>query len=384
MAAPWLFSIYIFTLAYKMTKAIYTWYHFKKQYILGLQKPSIELKLFTSIKAHHFGIKRKVILWLSNNINTPVTFGFFRPVILLPVALLNNIDIKQAETLVLHELSHIKTNDYLLNWFLIIAENIFFYNLFVIDICKKIRLEREKFCDINVLAYEYSPALYADTLLKAERIKGSVPGFHLTAVNRKNQLLDRIRFFTRTKEIKQHGQLHLFAPILGVLFLAIIFSMFLFRSSGKDYPATGINLPEAISSTAGIVSGNPVIVYSILKDVKPPLTETIATDVEKQASRIEKLNSKLQTLTSIAELKAGEMDEWMNRNLIKPVSVNENDASRDIIVNEESSGTATVKVFHLSFENGKWILKPKWKLTAKEINNDDDWDSTEKKEFSQQ
>ena len=259
-----------------------------------------------------------------------------------------------------------------------------FYNLFVTDICKKIRLEREKFCDINVLAYEYSPALYADTLLKAERIKGSVPGFQLAAVNRKNQLLDRIRFFTRKKEIKQPGQVHLFAPILGLFFLVIIFSMFLFRSSGKDYPTSGINLPEAISSTAGIESGNPVIVNSILKYVKPSLTETIATDVEKQASQIEKLNSKLQPLASIVEQKAGEMKEWINRNLIKPVSVYENDASRDIIINEESSGTATVKVFHLSFKNGKWILKPKWKLTAKEINNDDDWDSTEKKKFLQQ
>ena len=101
--------------------------------------------------------------------------------ILLPVALLNNINTAQAETLVLHELSHIKTNDYLLNWFLVVADTIFFYNPFVSALCRRIRIEREKYCDINVIAFAYSPALYAETLLKAERIKQMIPNFQLAA-----------------------------------------------------------------------------------------------------------------------------------------------------------------------------------------------------------
>ncbi|MBK6635063.1 MAG: M48 family metalloprotease [Chitinophagaceae bacterium] len=59
-------------------------------------------------------------------------FWFFKPVILLPVALVNNISTQQAETLILHELAHIRTNDYLLNWFLLTAETLFFLILFVL------------------------------------------------------------------------------------------------------------------------------------------------------------------------------------------------------------------------------------------------------------
>ncbi|MEY2916344.1 MAG: hypothetical protein RIS73_58, partial [Bacteroidota bacterium] len=112
---PWLFTFYLIGIAYKMIKALYEWVYFKKQYQLGLQKPTIDLKLFTALKANHFGIKRKVQLWFSSSINAPVTFGFLKPIIVLPVALINQLSIRQAETLILHELTHIIANDYLLN-----------------------------------------------------------------------------------------------------------------------------------------------------------------------------------------------------------------------------------------------------------------------------
>ena len=97
--SPGIFGFYIFVIAYKLIKAIYNWYIFKQHYKTGLQKPSVELKVFTQLKAHQFGIKRKVKLWLSSSIHTPVTFGFFKPIILLPVALLNNINTKQQKAL---------------------------------------------------------------------------------------------------------------------------------------------------------------------------------------------------------------------------------------------------------------------------------------------
>jgi len=185
---PWIFGLYILIIFYKLAKAIYTWLYFKQQYKSGLQKPAVDLKLFTELKALQFGIKRKVQLWLSSSVNTPITFGFFRPVILLPVALVNHISTQQAETLILHELTHIRTNDYLLNWILIITESIFFFNPFVLNLCKKIRLEREKNCDLQVMSFQYSPALYAQTLLQAERMKQLVPSFQLAAVNKKKHL----------------------------------------------------------------------------------------------------------------------------------------------------------------------------------------------------
>ncbi|MGB4845682.1 MAG: M56 family metallopeptidase, partial [Ferruginibacter sp.] len=235
-ATPWLFTAYIIALIYKLIKAFVSWQQFKQQYKTGLQKPAVELKLFTQLKAHQFGIKRKVKVWLSNTVQTPVTFGFFKPVILLPVALVNNISLRQAETLILHELAHIRTNDYLLNWFLLTAESLFFFNPFIITVCQTIRLEREKNCDLHVLAFEYSPALYAETLLQAELMKQPTPAFQLAAVNQKKYLLQRIQYFTKKETINQTLRFNIVAPLIGLILLFFLSVSVLFQSGKSVLP----------------------------------------------------------------------------------------------------------------------------------------------------
>jgi hypothetical protein len=54
-------------------------------------------------------------------------------------------------------------------------------------------------------------------------------------------------------------------------------------------------------------------------------------------------------------------------NFARPITSTENDASKQIIITEEGSGTSSVKVYNLHFTDGKWILQPEWILTAKEI-----------------
>ena len=387
-AAPTLFIIYLFILGYNCTKAMYTWRHFKKQYLPGIQKPPIDLKLFTVIKAHHFGIKRKVSLWLSTTINTPVTFGFFKPVILLPVALLNNIDLLQAETLVLHELSHIKTNDYLLNWFLVVSENIFFFNPFVAFICKRIRLEREKFCDINVLAFEYSPALYAEALLEAERTKKWKPLFQLAAVSRKNQLLERISFFSKANTTRKPKPANILAPALGVLIMVLLFSALMFRTTGFANNVGNTKLQLNAVPFSNLESVNPIIANNVTPVISPAEIGSISAEINKPAPFIEKKLKKMEPMLSSREKKAHEIDLLSNSNFPLLVNLNENNAGRQIIINEESSsGIKSVKVFNMSFVNGKWVIKPEWMALAKMVLEDSllqFWDSTVKKELQQQ
>jgi len=239
-----------------------------------LEKPGIDLKLFTKVKAHHLGIKRKITLWLSNSISTPVTFGFFKPVILLPVTLVNQISAQQAETLILHELSHIKVNDYLLNWFLLAAENIFFFNPFVLAFCKKIKLEREKYCDSNVLAFNYPVMLYAETLLQAERIKQLMPAFQLAAVNSKKQLLHRIQFFTAEDNSGYKKRSNLFAGLIsGAVVIAFISALF-------------FNLPVTATKTTEKIVVNDVAVVSNENEFAKFVNTTIPADVMDKVNKV--------------------------------------------------------------------------------------------------
>jgi beta-lactamase regulating signal transducer with metallopeptidase domain len=370
---PWLCSLYIIAVSYKIIKAIYEWRHFKKLHYAGLQKPSVDLKLFTALKANHFGIKRKVQLWFSNTINAPVTFGFLKPVILLPVALVNQINIQQAETLILHELTHIKANDYLLNWFLIMAENIFFFNPFIILICKKIRLEREKYCDSNVIAFQYSPILYAETLLQAQYLQQYIPQYQLAAVTGKKQLLKRMNFFTNSKNFTHQKTNRLIFPLFTFLLVCTVASALFFQN--KITTAIKPVVPAAIIMPVAETDNElniPAFVNNIIENLSDENLKKIQASVEKQQPIIEKHLKQLEPLLKSIQEKAAILAEQMDENFVTPVALKENDATRQIIIKEEQSGSknATVKVYTVSFINGEWVLIPEWMLAAKEVNSD--------------
>ena len=385
---PWIFGAYLFLLAYKVTKAGYTWYHFKAQSHTGLQKPSVHLRLFTESKAHQFGIKKKVNLWLSNNIKTPVTFGFLKPVIVLPVALLNNIDSQQAEALLVHELSHIKTNDYLLNWYLQITQTLFFYNPFLAAMGRNIQMEREKYCDINVMAFSYSPALYAEALLKAERVKQMMPVFQLAAVGRKKQLFERILFFTNSENIKSPKRINLIAPLMGILLLFSLFTIVVFYSAGKP-TATGssYNLKRELFALPKQFDGRVMVknVFHSFHDLPSPGQ---VAELEKKGRAIQQKIQKLQPLISRIQNSLDLSSEPNGAGFAIPASINENDAAEQIIVTEESSGSSnsSVKVYRLYFENGKWVVIPEWMALAKVIRDSilNNLDTSSRKELSPQ
>ena len=73
--------LYLLVVVYKLARAAVYFTHFNNRYHSSLIKPCIEIRLFTQSKATHFGIHRKVAIWCSNTIQTPLTFGFFKPVI---------------------------------------------------------------------------------------------------------------------------------------------------------------------------------------------------------------------------------------------------------------------------------------------------------------
>ncbi|MEI9912486.1 MAG: M56 family metallopeptidase [Bacteroidota bacterium] len=100
---------------------------------LELSKVDVKWRIFVQNVAARMGIKKPVHIWLSGLVTTPVTIGYIKPVILLPLAAINHLSTQQMEAILLHELAHIRRYDYLLN--LVIR---------FIQTKKVIRLELEK------------------------------------------------------------------------------------------------------------------------------------------------------------------------------------------------------------------------------------------------
>lgn len=162
-------------------------------------------------------IPRRVKLLISQYIQVPVMIGFLKPVILLPVAMFNNLTAEQLEAILLHELAHIKRNDYLLNIFQSIVETILFFNPFVWWISKNIRLEREHCCDDLVLTNQVQPLHYAKALVALEEYRLTVNAMAMAAADNKQHLFHRIK---RIMEMKTKN-INYTQKLLAVMIIAV-------------------------------------------------------------------------------------------------------------------------------------------------------------------
>ncbi|WP_018614640.1 M56 family metallopeptidase [Segetibacter koreensis] len=157
----------------------------------GIQKIEANWRLFVKQLSTQLGIKHEVKIYLSELVHTPLTIGFLKPVILIPIASLNHLTTHQLEAVILHELAHIKRFDYLFNLFLALIEITLFFNPFMHLINRHLKRERENCCDDWVLQYQYNPASYANALLQIATFQSS-PLLALKAADNKKVLLNRI------------------------------------------------------------------------------------------------------------------------------------------------------------------------------------------------
>ena len=139
-------------------------------------------------------IVKTVSLYFSENISIPLTIGYLKPIIIFPLSLINNLDSNQVEAILMHELSHIKRHDYLLNILQCIMETILCFNPFVWLISKTIRLERENCCDDMVIDADYNNFTYSKALLVIAQQNSQHYALAMaSAGNKKYPLLNRIK-----------------------------------------------------------------------------------------------------------------------------------------------------------------------------------------------
>jgi len=153
--------------------------------------------------AVRLGIRKPVELIQSAYVAVPVTFGFLKPSILVPLGMLTNLPADQVETILLHELAHIRRNDYLANLLLHIAEAVFFFNPGLRWVASLIREEREACCDDMVLNTADRNS-YFDALVAFGENTFVRQRYALPLGKRKTDLLWRIRRMLNQENKKLH------------------------------------------------------------------------------------------------------------------------------------------------------------------------------------
>jgi bla regulator protein BlaR1 len=166
------------------------------------QTMSIDVILQQQIShfAEKFDITQKVKVGLSKMVDVPCIVGYFKPIILLPFTLSTYLSEEEIEAILMHELAHIKRNDYLVNVAQQVITSLLFFNPCVLLINKIIGEERENCCDDLVVDAMQSPVIYAKALFKLEQTRQNELQLALAVTGKKYHLLNRIERIMKTKK----------------------------------------------------------------------------------------------------------------------------------------------------------------------------------------
>ena len=129
-------------------------------------------------------------LRLVKEITVPMVVGFFKPVLLFPACLINQLTPEELENILLHELYHVKRSDYMWNLLLCAVEVIFFFNPFVLWLIRDIRSQREISCDHAASSITQKPKALAKALLRIHEINNN-PKLAM-ALNSEGKLTERV------------------------------------------------------------------------------------------------------------------------------------------------------------------------------------------------
>lgn len=244
--------------------------------------------------ALHLGIDKPISFKNSCQVSSTCIIGHFKPVILLPVGLLTFLPSDQIEALVLHELAHIKRNDYLVNSVQCFVRLMYFFNPAVLWISSKIDVERENACDDIAVEHCGNPKLYARSLANISELELKLATV-LAANKHGYQILPRVkRLFGKT-----HGLSKSMEKLVSAL--CVLFVMLTMNVSAKEFDfikaseimntgtaavpdAAGAPEPVAETAREPLTTGAEVKPHPSVPESRHPVVEMLPPPAPPQGS----------------------------------------------------------------------------------------------------
>lgn len=340
----------------------------------GLIKAPVEIRIFTMEKALHLGIKKKVQVWLTDHIDVPAVTGFIKPIILLPAAIAGNLSVEQVNAILLHELAHIKRNDFLLNLIKSLVSILLFFNPFVYLLDNIAKKERENCCDDWVLNFGFNPLEYAKALLILEEQRQEQLVLAMAATSNKKMLLQRIRRIMVSRDAEITGsrlqKFRFYGFIVLMITCVYLFPIF----TTNDFHQGNSNKIASVAAARPVLltkesNGNSAGVekeYAVVK-----VAGNIPTAVRSpKIARSKKPLVKKHPVSATDDYVLALVNEdalpgkiKKEQELLTPVSNKEKDSLQTsflVKIEEEQSGKKqrTTYYFKLKSDNGTTSLKP--------------------------
>ncbi|RBQ09932.1 M56 family metallopeptidase [Pedobacter miscanthi] len=249
--------------------------------------------------AAKLGLTQQVKLVQSGIAQVPMVVGHFKPLILIPIGLINGLSNAEVEAILSHELAHIKRKDYLVNVLQSFIEIVFFFNPAVLWVSQLIKTEREHCCDDLAIACVNDRKNYVQALIVCQEFKQRAPAYAMAVTGRKGSLLhraSRMLFNTNSTLNKMEK------TILTIALISVVVCTAAFKSVGSAKTVTKKEIASSIVALQDTIRKN--------KPAEKKSGDQLEKEINAKMDRqLKQLDEKQKQQETKEDLKARQADE---------------------------------------------------------------------------
>lgn len=199
------------------------------------------------------GSRARARFLVSDQVPTPMTFGWRRPTVLVPASF-ERLPEEQRTCISCHELLHVQRRD----WLAVLAEQalraLLWFHPAVTILLGRIELSREQLVDCEVVRLTGSRRAYLDALLSM-----ACPQHRLTAVPslsllKRSDLLERVALLAREATMSRNKILGVLVAAVAAVAVAGASAATLFPLTKPAEAATAVTMATAVSDAARVAS----------------------------------------------------------------------------------------------------------------------------------
>ena len=147
MLLPWIVSAWLFGVIVLLARAGAGWWRVRRLHQLALASMCSNWQGVGDRIASRLGLASVIRIVELPHVDVPLVVGCLRPIVVLPIAAMAQLNAAQVEAILAHEIAHVRRHDYLVNLMQTLAETLLFYHPAVWWLSGRIRDEREHCCD---------------------------------------------------------------------------------------------------------------------------------------------------------------------------------------------------------------------------------------------
>lgn len=218
----------------------------------------------------------------------PGIFGIRRPVLLLPEGIMDHLGAEHVDAIVAHEQCHLRRRDNPAAALHMIVEAVFWFHPMVWWIGSRLREERERACDEEVLALGKAREIYAESILKTCQFYLEAPLECMSGVTGADlkSRIQRIMTGATARRLNAGKRLLLGAAGIAAVAVPVIFGL--------------INAPQGRAQSQGKTDGAPPIKFEVASIRKSDPNSRRTTQMVQPGGRFEATNDTLARLIMFA------------------------------------------------------------------------------------